>query len=197
MASSLSLILVSCSAARSSVPAAPERLSRYALIIEELPHGQVTHAWKPASDFDVSRLAYRTRPQRVTGPLRLASTRDCHAEYMQCMKECLKSPLPSHLRHVPCGSARHEQLCNEKCMPPYLDCCRLQELEAKKFSTMDPAIDWLKRNRKEILVGTVVVVAGVAFIVVSAGAGVLVLAPALLMTSSDQASEPPLTEVSP
>jgi hypothetical protein len=82
-------------------------------------------------------------------------------------------------------------------MPPYLDCSRLQELEAKRFTAIEPAIDWVKRHRKEILVGTVVIIAGVAFIVVSAGAGALVLAPTLLMVSTDAPSPPALAEESP
>lgn len=113
------------------------------------------------------------------------------------MKECLKAPLPSHLRHVPRKSDRHEEICNKKCMPPYLDCCRLQEFEAKRFTAIDPAVDWVKRNRKELLVGTVVIVAGVVLIVVSAGAGALVLAPTLLLVSSDADSPRSLAEVSP
>lgn len=82
-------------------------------------------------------------------------------------------------------------------MQPYLDCCRLQELETKRFTALDPAIDWVKRNRKDILVGTVVIVAGVAFVVVSAGAGILILAPALLLVSSDLDSPPSIAEESP
>jgi hypothetical protein len=82
-------------------------------------------------------------------------------------------------------------------MPPYFDCCRLQELEAKRFTAIDPAVDWVKRNRKELLVGTVVIVAGVVLIVVSAGAGVRVLAPTLLLVSSDADSPRSLAEVSP
>lgn len=200
MASSLSLLLVACSATRSSAPppTTPEALSRYVLVIEELPNGEVTHSWKPASGFDVAKHPHRASPQSVDGPIRLAaSTRDCHAEYVQCIRECLRSPLPSHLRHVPRGSARHEELCNSKCMQPYLDCCRLQELDAKRFTAIEPAIDWMKRNRKEILVGTVIVAAGVVFVVVSAGAGTLVLAPALLMASSEPHSSHPIAEVSP
>lgn len=200
MASSLSLILVSCSVTRSSAPApaAPEALSRYVLVIEELSNGDVAHSWKPASDFDMAKYPHRASTQSVDGPIRLAaSTRDCHAEYVQCINECLRSPLPSHLRHVPRGSARHEELCNSKCMKPYLDCCRLQELEARRFTAIEPAIDWVKRNRKEILVGTVVVAAGVVFIVVSAGAGTLILAPTLLMVSSEPQSSHPIAEVSP
>ncbi len=200
MASSLSLMLVACSATRPLTPApvGHEALPGYVLVIEERPDGDVTHAWKPASGFDVSKYQHRARSPGVDGPIRLAaSTRDCHAEYVQCMKECLKAPLPSHLRHVPRGSARHEQICNQKCMPPYLDCSRLQEIEAKRFTAIEPAIDWVKQNRKEILVGTVLIVAGVAFIVVSAGAGVVVLAPALLMVSTDAPSLPALAEESP
>lgn len=200
VASSVSLILVSCSATRASAPApaSPEALSRYVLVIEELPDGEATHSWRPASDFDMSKHQRRASPQSIEGPIKLAaSTRDCHAEYMQCIKECLKSPLPSHLRHIPRGSARHEELCNSKCMQPYLDCCRLQELDAKRFTAIEPAIDWMKRNRKEILVGTVIVAAGVVFVVVSAGAGTLILTPALLMVSSEPHSPHSIAEVSP
>lgn len=77
------------------------------------------------------------------------------------------------------------------------DCCRLQELEAKRFTAIEPALDWVKQNRKELLVGTVVIVAGVAFIVVSAGAGVLVLAPTLLLVSAEPHSPPSLAKMSP
>lgn len=200
MALSLSLMLVSCSAIRPPIPdpIGPEALSRYVLVIEERPDGEVIHAWKPASGFDMAKYQYRAGPQRVDGPIRLAaSTRDCHAEYEQCMKECLEAPLPSHLSHVPLKGARREELCNKKCMQPYLDCCRLQELEAKRFTAIDPAIDWLKRNHKKILVGTVVIVAGVAFVVVSAGAGILVLTPTLLLVSSDPHFPPSVAEESP
>ena len=200
MALSLSLMLVSCSATRPPIPdpIGPGALSRYVLVIEERPDGEVIHAWKPASGFDMTKYQYRVSSRRVDGPLRLAaSARDCHAEYLQCVKDCLEAPLPSHLRHVPRRSRQHERLCNERCMQPYLDCCRLQELEAKRFTALDPAIDWVKRNRKDILVGTVVIVAGVVFVVVSAGAGILVLAPALLLVSSDLDSPPSIAEESP
>jgi len=47
----------------------------------------------------------------------------------------------------------------------------------------DDAIEWLKRNRKELLVGTIVIIAGVAFVTLSAGAGVVVLAPVVLVAT--------------
>jgi hypothetical protein len=46
-----------------------------------------------------------------------------------------------------------------------------------EFLGTNEAIEWLKRHRTELLVGAVIVVAGVTFVVVSAGAGVLILAP--------------------
>ena len=42
---------------------------------------------------------------------------------------------------------------------------------AAEFDAIDPAIDWIKRHRTELVVGTVVVITGVAFAVVIAGSG--------------------------
>lgn len=77
-------------------------------------------------------------------------------------------------------------------MSAYQDCSKLRELaEAGKlrvsFPVIDSAIDWLKQHQRELVVGTVVVIAGVAFVVVVAGSGggALVLAPAVLLVSSD------------
>ena len=57
---------------------------------------------------------------------------------------------------------------------------------------MDTAVDWAKRHRNEILVGAVVVIAGVAFValVAGSGGGALVLVPLVLMASGDTPAEP-------
>jgi hypothetical protein len=73
----------------------------------------------------------------------------------------------------------------------------LEKLQPQEFTAIDPAIEWLKRNRKGVLVGTVVVIAGVAFIVVSAGAGILILAPALLLAAPGTMAEPIMAQGSP
>lgn len=52
-------------------------------------------------------------------------------------------------------------------------------------------------DREEVLVGSVVVIAGVAFIAVSAGAGALVLVPTVLMASASSSDEPVTAQVSP
>jgi hypothetical protein len=69
---------------------------------------------------------------------------------------------------------------------------------AAEFDAIDPAIDWIKRHRTELVEGTVVVITGVAFAVVIAGSGgtALVLAPLLVMAerAPDMSSEIQLAE---
>jgi hypothetical protein len=60
-------------------------------------------------------------------------------------------------------------------------CLKRKELHLREFPTMDRAMDWLRRHKKEILIGTIVVVAGATFIVVTGGAGALVLVPLAAM----------------
>jgi hypothetical protein len=95
--------------------------------------------------------------------------------------------------HASAGSKN--AICREKCRPAYLDCCTLRESASSgtvrvSFPAVDSAVDWLKRNHREILVGTVVVIAGVTFVVVVAGTGgaALILAPAILLASSANTS---------
>ncbi|EPX63543.1 hypothetical protein D187_005949 [Cystobacter fuscus DSM 2262] len=49
-----------------------------------------------------------------------------------------------------------------------------------KFSHMDEAIDWIKNHKAEVAIGTVVIVAGVAFVLSTGGSGTLILAPLVL-----------------
>ncbi len=99
----------------------------------------------------------------------------------------MSRPLPRGYGHITSGNRGNggkERYCEDRCRQPYLDCKELQELRPQKFTAIDGAVDWLKRHRNSILVGSVVIIAGVVFVVVSAGAGLVVLAPAVLLTSS-------------
>jgi hypothetical protein len=49
-----------------------------------------------------------------------------------------------------------------------------------EFSRVDQAIDWIKNHKAEVTLGTVVVIAGVAFIITTGGSGALILAPLAL-----------------
>ena len=66
-----------------------------------------------------------------------------------------------------------------------------------EFATTDSALPWLKQHRKTILVGSIVVIAGVVFVVISEGLGLLVLAPAMLVASSAPRTGPQTAQVSP
>ena len=59
---------------------------------------------------------------------------------------------------------------------------RLEETGKKRleFSNIDRALAWLRQHKTEVAIGTVVVVAGVVFIVATSGAGALLLVPLAL-----------------
>ncbi|MFY0528701.1 hypothetical protein ACN28I_37895 [Archangium gephyra] len=171
------------------------------LILEKTPDGQVTHSWEPLSGFDLSKwpLPYRASGGTVEGPIvRAAWTRDCEEESDACMDMCRKSFGSRNWSHSKKRSK--EETCRGRCRPAYIDCCELREqAEALKFSAADDAIAWLKLHHEELLVGTVVVIAGVAFVatVVGCGGTALVLVPAILMVSSGTPFVPQLAQVKP
>ncbi len=49
-----------------------------------------------------------------------------------------------------------------------------------EFSSLDKARDWIRAHKTEVAFGTVVIVAGTAFIIATGGTGALILAPLAL-----------------
>jgi hypothetical protein len=201
MAAGLGFLLASCSATRSShpTPTSVQELSRSVLILEKTPDGQVTHSWEPLSSFDLSKLPYRASGGIVDGLIvRAAWTRDCDDEFGNCINMCTNSLRGRTWSHANDGSKN--RLCRSRCLPAYNDCCKLRDqAEALEFSAADNAVAWLKQHHEELLAGTVVVIAGVAFVVTFVGSGgaALVLVPAVLMVSSDAVSAPGFAQVKP
>ncbi|WNG41964.1 hypothetical protein F0U61_15180 [Archangium violaceum] len=68
-----------------------------------------------------------------------------------------------------------------------------------RFDAMDTAVDWVRRHRTKILAGTVIIIAGVAFIAVvgASGGAALVLVPVVLVASSGNPSGLELTPETP
>ncbi len=67
-----------------------------------------------------------------------------------------------------------------------------------EFTDIGPAVDWVRNHREEILVGSIVVIAGVAFVAVMAsGGGALFLVPLLVVAENTSGELPvsPLAEV--
>lgn len=201
MALSLCLLLVSCSATRTSFPnpTSVQELSRFVLVIQKTPDGQVTHSWEPLNSFDLSRSPYRASSSTVEGPIiHAAWTRNCEDEASACEDMCMKSLRGRNWSHANRGSKA--RICRDRCRPAYDDCCRLRDqAETLKFPTIDKAITWLKQHHEELLVGTVVVIAGVAFVasVVGSGGTTLILVPAVLLVSSDVPSDPSIAAMKP
>lgn len=101
-------------------------------------------------------------------------SRDCAAEQIACFKKCWNSKPPWPRKR---GGAQHHNYCTEKCLQEYMQCVKEMEAQPLMFPDMKTAQDWLERNKREVLVGSIVLVAGVAFVIGTAGVGVLVLVP--------------------
>jgi hypothetical protein len=200
--SALGVLLTSCGATRYVAPPGAAELNGFVLFIRELPDGSVAHMWQRAENVELSHSTDSLDTRNPSRSIMIAMNpqRDCDEELRECMRECMSRPLPRGFGHITSGGrgkGGKEDYCNRRCMQPYLDCSKLQELRPQEFTVIDSAVDWLKRHRRSILVGSVVVIAGVAFVVVSAGAGLVVLAPAVILASSTIAHEPCLAVVSP
>jgi hypothetical protein len=201
IASSFCLLLLSCSTTRDSTsgPTEARELSRSVLVIREGPDGQLTHAWEPARHFDLAQYPARAMASGAQGHIvRAAWTRDCDEENDACIDMCVQARQGRNWSHASDGSKN--EMCRKKCWPAYNDCNQLRDQAgALKFQVIDEALDWLKQHREELVAGTVVVIAGVAFVVIVAGSGgaVLILAPAVLLVSSGAPSGSSLAAVKP
>lgn len=189
-------ILLSCgSSIRAVLPPAPEELPKLALVIQEGPDGQIVHSWRPAAEFQEALPKLPSSVSSSTtssGEIVLVSgrRRDCDQEQINCHRDCMRRKLPAPHNYLPRGHPRHNQLCRDKCRVAYDDCLEAEKARALRFPAVEGAVQWLKEHRTQLLVGTVVVIAGVTFVVVSAGAGLLVLAPLALMASADSVDAP-------
>ncbi len=110
--------------------------------------------------------------------------RNCHEEQIQCFDKCWNTTPPYPHRK---GDGWHHAYCTRTCREAYVECVQEQESEARnrsrrtlEFPDIDRALSWLRAHKTEVVLGTVVVVAGVAFIVATGGSGALLLVPLAL-----------------
>jgi len=188
-------LLLSCgSRIRSVLPPAPEELPKLALVIQEAPDGQVVHSWWPAAEFqeELQNLSHSIRSSTPSEGIVFVSgrRRDCDQEQIACHQNCMRRKLPAPYNFIPRGHPRHNQICRDKCRLAYDDCVAAEKARALRFPAVEGAVEWLKEHRTQLLVGTVVVIAGVTFVVVSAGAGLFVLAPLVVMASAYSSDAP-------
>ncbi|QRK14234.1 hypothetical protein JQX13_30135 [Archangium violaceum] len=109
-----------------------------------------------------------------------AGFRNCEAEERECFDECWNTkPLPyPHTKR----DGWFREYCTKKCRELYMECEKANEKQARelKFSRVDEALDWIRSHKAEVALGTVVIIAGVAFVITTGGSGALILAPLAL-----------------
>jgi hypothetical protein len=150
----------------------PEDLTSFFLVIRDARDGHAEHAWVKKAEFDGSEFANLAASTSGSGAC--SRSRDCDQEHHECYQGCKKRKPPYPYKR---NSPEHIDYCNETCLSSYMECLKATGQHPVKFMGMNDAIDWLKRHRKELLAGTVIVAAGVVLVVVSSGAGVVILAP--------------------
>jgi len=96
----------------------------------------------------------------------------CNNEQIACMNRCMNNPKPPYPAQKK-GDRAHYAHCHRRCLKQFMTCMRKAGL-LQEFSVLDAAWSWIKSHGKEI-VGTVVVIGGVAYIVSTGGSGALVL----------------------
>ncbi|WP_245814335.1 hypothetical protein [Cystobacter ferrugineus] len=180
----LPLFLLACSVSRPVLTGHVQPQQHTLLVIRDTLDETQAVTWRAASEVDWAQLDQALVRMRESGAVALTArrVRDCEQEQIDCFRRCWKRKPPSPIER---GSPSHYSHCQNTCRDAYMDCLKLNEVDALEFNAMEDAIDWLKRHRQEILVGTIVTAAGAAFIVVSAGAGMLVLAPLVFMAEAE------------
>jgi hypothetical protein len=167
-----------------------DELGGLVLVIRESPNGLVTHDWRRAEEFDLSQYRRQLHAEKTEGHIIFVSAarhRDCDEENRQCVKDCMSTPLPRGFGHITApgrGKGGKQAYCERRCAQPYADCVEAQGRRVEEFSTTGRAVDWLERHHAEVLMGSIVIIAGVAFVTVVSGGGGLLLIPALLLAAS-------------
>jgi hypothetical protein len=217
LAASLAFILVSCSTTRHPVagPASSQYLARYAIRFETQPDGTVAHTWVPIAELDLTQYQYPWGAPSIEGEIeRTVMTDDdisraCNEVMERCLELCMARAMPDWASHIrarfPNTAAGRRQakyvFCQEECAKERNACyakLRRERQEAMEFSSADRAIDWIKRHKTELLVGSVVIIAAVAFIAVACGSrGCVILIPIVLVASSSAPAAPCQAEAVP
>jgi hypothetical protein len=186
----VALVLLGLLTACASHPIRPETKTSWGspqvvpdsvLVLKSLPDGQFEQSWQPASAWSRELSSFRPTADVEAGRIVFAASRprDCDQEQIDCHRECMKHKPP--YPYGPKGGSAHVGFCNNKCLILYEDCLKAQGLMPLRFQAVNQAADWLRQHQNEIAVGGIILIAGGAFFILSGGAGLLVLAPLVLL----------------
>ena len=103
-------------------------------------------------------------PVQLRDPLGLKTSAECLGDFIDCLDAC-KAMCPGTLRRARCILG---------CSSIYTKCLATAVIEFA-FGTLFAALDWIGRN-PHIVIGTIILVAGIAMVVTMGPGGVLALA---------------------
>lgn len=151
------------------------------LVLRFLPDGQVTQSWQPAAAWSQELRSIRSTASPETGQIVFVAKRprDCDQEQIDCHRDCMKRKPP--YPYGPKLGFKHLNYCDNQCRKSYDDCLKAEGLAPVRFQALDQAANWLGQHPEALVVGGIVLIAGASFVVLSAGAGLCVLAPLVLL----------------
>jgi hypothetical protein len=117
--------------------------------------------------------ALYTSAEETTSYQMATTENDCGNLQINCFRKCWRSALPRYLKHIPKHGGQHHEYCTATCRKAFMDCMKAAGLLVE-FSALAIALKWLKKDGAAIL-GTIVVIGGIAYVVSTAGSGALVL----------------------
>ncbi|HSP81046.1 MAG TPA: hypothetical protein VLQ93_21160 [Myxococcaceae bacterium] len=167
----------------------------------------MTHEWKPLDELDLTSFSYPVSARNGYRNTVCASSSGlaeyCEGRRKQCEDDCLRSSRPFSIGHLKYTDTKIQPWriarswwCPRYCLEQSIACNKGRgewaEQYAAEFDEIEPAVDWIKNHREEILVGTVIVIAGVAFTaaVVATSGGALILVPLVLMAENSPGALP-------
>jgi hypothetical protein len=109
--------------------------------------------------------------ESATGVSAQAMTQaECDEQHIERFQVCWKAEPPLPLKK---GDAGHYKHCASTCLGKYMDCLS-KAVVLRTFDSLKSATEWLPQH-PEVVVGTVVGVAGAPFVVSTGSAGALLL----------------------
>lgn len=112
-----------------------------------------------------------------------AGGHDCQEEHEECFRRCWKQSRPKYPH-------KHDEWyykrCTADCSKAYNQCLDELDKEARQhaskleFSRVNEAIEWVRNHKAQVALGTIVIIAGAAFVITTGGSGALILAPLAL-----------------
>jgi len=108
---------------------------------------------------------------------------ECYEEYEECIEACQTDPVPDTFDYMPAWLYR-KLVCYPACFAAYTAClakCKGEQIAEAVATAGAAVVDWVEaaaqyvRDHPELVVGTIVIIAGVVLIATTGPGGAIVL----------------------